>query len=271
MRGGGGSFGVVTSLEFELLPIADAYAGMLLWDGSRAEDVLRTWARWTADLPEDTSTSCRVLRLPPLPELPPFLSGRTVVVVDGAVLGDDATGAARLAALRALEPELDTFVRMPAAALSRLHMDPEGPTPSVGGSLVLSGLGDDVVDAFLAAVGPAAQTSLLACEIRHLGGALARRPPGAGALDHLPFGYVAFFVAIAPTPEVSAVGLADVARVLEALAPWGSGHELLNFADTPVEASSAFEPATWQRLRAVRGAVDPGGLFAASHEVPAAR
>lgn len=270
MRGGGGSFGVVTALDIGLLPIPDAYAGMLLWDGSRAEDVVRTWARWTADLPEDTTTSCRVLRLPPLPDLPPFLAGRTVVVIDGAVLGDDATGAARLAALRALEPELDTFARIPVTAVTRIHMDPEGPTPSVGGSLTLSGLGDDVVDAFLAAVGPGAQTSLLMCELRHLGGALARRAPGGGALDHLPFDYVSFFVAIAPAPEVAAAGVADVARAKEALAPWASGHALLNFADGPVDPSTAFTPETWQRLGAVRRAVDPYGLFAPSHEVPAA-
>ncbi len=270
VRGGGGSFGVVTALEIGLLPIADVYAGMLLWDGSRAEDVVRAWARWTADLPEDTTTSCRVLRLPPLPELPPFLAGRTVVVVDGAVLADDATGAARLVALRALEPELDTFARTPAAAVTRIHMDPEGPTPSVGGSLTLSGLGDDVVDAFLAAVGPEAHTSLLMCELRHLGGALARRAPGGGALDHLPFDYVSSFVAVAPTPEIAAVGVADVARATDALAPWASGHSLLNFTDGPVETSSAFTSEAWQRLRAVRRAVDPFGVFAPSHEVPAA-
>jgi FAD/FMN-containing dehydrogenase len=270
LRGGGGSFGVVTALEIELLPIADAYAGMLLWDGSRAEDVVRAWARWTADLPEDTTTSCRILRLPPLPELPPFLSGRTVVVVDGAVLADDATGADRLAALRALEPEMDTFARTPAAALSRLHMDPEGPTPAVGGSLALAGLGEDTVEAFLAAAGPDVRTALLACELRHLGGALARRDPAAGALDHLPFGYLAFLVAVAPSPEVAAMGEADVERVRAALAPWDSGSHLLNFAEGPVETSSAFDAPTWQRLRDVRRSVDPEGLFAAGHEVPAA-
>jgi hypothetical protein len=270
LRGGGGSFGVVTALEIELLPIADAYAGMLLWDGSRAEDVVRTWARWTADLPEDTTTSCRILRFPPLPQLPPFLSGRTVVVIDGAVLADDATGAERIAALRALEPEMDTFARTPAAALTRLHMDPEGPTPSVGGSVTLAQLDEETIDGFLAAVGPDVPTALLVSELRHLGGALARRDPRAGALDHLPFGYLAFFVAVAPTPEVAALGLADVARVRAALAPFDSGSQLLNLTEAPVETSSAFDAATWERLRAVRRAVDPEGLFAASHEVPAA-
>jgi FAD/FMN-containing dehydrogenase len=270
VRGGGGSFGVVVALELELLPIADAYAGMLLWDGSRSPDVVRSWARWSRELPEDTTTSCRILRLPPLPELPPFLSGRTVVVVDGAVLGDDETGAARLEALRALGPEIDTFARTPAAALTRLHMDPEGPTPSVGGSLGLSDLDDGTVDAFLDAVGPDVPSALLACELRHLGGALARRDPAAGALDHVAFPYLAFFVAVAPDPQVAELGLGDVARVRAALSPWDSGRTLLNFAEGPVQTSSAFDAATWERLRQVRRDVDPHGLFGASHEVPAA-
>jgi hypothetical protein len=235
LRGGGGSFGVVTALEIELLPIADAYAGMLLWDGSRAEDVVRTWARWTADLPEDTTTSCRILRFPPLPQLPPFLSGRTVVVVDGAVLADDATGADRIAALRALEPEMDTFARTPAAALTRLHMDPEGPTPSVGGSVTLAQLDEETVDGFLAAVGPDVPTALLVSELRHLGGALARRDPRAGGAG--PPCRSATWRSSSPSPprrRSRRWGLADVARVRAALAPFDSGSQLLNLTEAPV-------------------------------------
>ena len=61
-----------------------------------------------------------------------------------------------------------------------------------------------------------------------------------------------------------------MARVREALAAWDSGRQLLNFAEGPVDPSTGFVDATWERLRAVRRAVDPSGVFAASHEVPAA-
>jgi FAD/FMN-containing dehydrogenase len=40
LRGGGGSFGVVTELELALLPVADAYAGWLIWPIEQAADVL---------------------------------------------------------------------------------------------------------------------------------------------------------------------------------------------------------------------------------------
>ncbi len=267
VRGGGGSFGVVTAMELRLLPIADAYAGMLVWDLDRAEEVLRTWAPWSAAAPDEVTTSLRFMRFPPLPELPDFLRGRRLVILDGAVLGDDALGQELIAPLRALGPEIDTFARTPAPALARLHMDPEGPTPSVGGSLLLADLDAATVAAFLRAAGPQSPTTLLVSELRQLGGALGRPAPGGGALDRVAAGYVAFFVGIAATPELAAVGSADTERILAALAPHATGGSFLNLAERPVDPASAFPEQTWQRLRAVRARHDPAGIFLANHPV----
>ena len=115
----------MTAIEFRLYPIPDVYAGMLLWDRERAPEVVRAWAQWSRTAPDAVTTSLRVMSLPPLPELPPFLRGRQLVVMDGAVLADDASAEALLAPLRALGPEMDTFARVPSASLTRLHMDPE--------------------------------------------------------------------------------------------------------------------------------------------------
>ncbi|MGN6574239.1 MAG: FAD-binding oxidoreductase [Nocardioides sp.] len=267
VRGGGGSFGVVTALELRLFPIADAYAGMLIWDLDRAEEVLGTWATWSAGAPDEVTTSLRFMRYPPMPELPDFLRGRRLVVVDGAVLGDDARGQELIAPLRALRPEIDTFGRVPAPALSGLHMDPEGPTPSVGGGLLLAGLDAATVTAFLDAAGPQSPTTLLVSELRQLGGALGRPAPDGGALDRLHGGYAAFFVGIAATPELAAAGSADVDRVLAALAPHGTGANFLNLAERPVDAASGYADATWQRLRAIRDRHDPKQVFLANYPV----
>ncbi|WP_280227634.1 FAD-binding oxidoreductase [Nocardia farcinica] len=91
VRGGGGNFGVVVALELELLPYPDVFAGMLLWDRARAADVVPAWVAWTETAPESVTTALRVMSFPPLPELPPFLSGRDVVIVDGAILASDST------------------------------------------------------------------------------------------------------------------------------------------------------------------------------------
>lgn len=267
LRGGGGNFGVVTALEFRLFPITDAYAGMLLWDLDRAEPVLRCWANWSAQAPEEVTTALRLLRFPPLPDLPEMLRGRRLVVVDGAVLGDDEQARRLLAPLRGLAPELDTFTRMPATALTRVHMDPEGPTPSVGKSCLLEELDETAIAAFLQGAGPVAQTSLLSAELRHLGGALARRAPGAGALPLLDGAYAAFFVAVAATPDMARQGSADSAAMVEALAASSSGSRYLNLAETAVEVRDAYDTADWLRLRAVRTRLDRHGLFVANHPI----
>src|SRR5690606_7860481 len=47
--------------------------------GRGAPELLRRWAAWAPGLPEDASTSVALIRMPPVPELPPPLQGRTVV------------------------------------------------------------------------------------------------------------------------------------------------------------------------------------------------
>jgi enamine deaminase RidA (YjgF/YER057c/UK114 family) len=267
LRGGGGGFGVVVALELDLLPIEHTVAGMLLWPLERAPEVVRTWARWTRDVPESVTTSLRVMSFPPLPELPPFLSGRRIVVVDGAVLEDDERAAELLAPLRALEPELDTFGRIPAPELIAVHMDPPGPTPAVSDHAVLERLDDAGVEALLGQVGPGTTTSLLFAELRHLGGALGRPATGGGALDRLPGEYALFCVAVAPVPEAAKLGLVDAANVVAALDPWRLDAQVLNFAEQVVETATAYDPERWLRLRSVKTALDPAGVFQGNHEV----
>ena len=186
IRGGGGSFGVVVALELKALPMSDVFAGMMLWDGSRAVEVTQAWAEWTHGLPEEVTTALRLLSFPPLPDLPDFLRGRRVVVIDGAVLTDDQQASALLAPLRALAPELDTFARVPLPALTAMHMDPQTPVPGVSDHTLLDDFDRTTALALVAAAGPESGTTLLSAEIRHLGGALGRPAAGGGALRGLP-------------------------------------------------------------------------------------
>jgi FAD/FMN-containing dehydrogenase len=268
VRGGGGSFGIVTAMEFRLYDIATAYAGLLLWDQAHAEKVLRTWAAWTETAPDCVTTSLRMMNLPPMPELPPFLRGRQLVVVDGAVLAEDERAEEILADLRALDPEMDTFARTPAAGLVRLHMDPEGPTPGVSASTILSDLPDAAIESFLALTGPGSGSTLLAAELPQLGGALARPAEGAGALPQLDGKFVLFGVAIAATPEIGRQGHADALALVDAMSTYASGSDYLNFAENRVDVRKSFPDQTWQRLKGIRSAVDPSGVLKANHEVP---
>jgi FAD/FMN-containing dehydrogenase len=267
LRGGGANFGVVTAIELRLFDIADAYAGMLMWDLADGERVLRRWAEWTRTAPDGVTTSFRFMRFPPLPELPDFLRGRSVVVIDGAVLADDATAERVLAPLRELAPQLDTFGRVPAVALTRIHMDPEDPVPAAGGNILLGELDDAALDAFLDAAGPKATSSLLFAELRQLGGALSRPAENSGVLSHLAGHFAGFFLAITPVPEAVEAARADAAKLVAAMTPWAAGGSYLNFAEEEVDVRGAFDVDDWARLLSIRAQVDPNEVFVANHRV----
>lgn len=265
LRGGGGNFGVVTAIELRLLPIADAYAGVMMWDIGSYEKVLRHFNDWAPSAPEEVTTSLRAMRFPPLPFIPEEIRGRSLVLFDGAVLADDARGEELLAGFRALDPFMDTWQRTPAPSLIRLHQDPEGPTPAVGNGMLLDRLDETTVQSLVAAAGPESDTSLLMIELRQLGGALHREADGAGALALLDAVYGAYFVGIAPTPEVAAVGEADTERVMAAVAGAATGRHYLNFMERPVDTAAGFPDGASERLEEIRAAVDPQGVFLANH------
>jgi hypothetical protein len=268
LRGGGGNFGVVTALEFRLYPIETAYAGMLVWDRDHAERVLRRWADWAPEAPDAVTTSFRFLDLPPLPAIPAPLRGRSLVVIDGAVLGCDAEARSILGLLRGLGPEIDTFARVPARSLTRLHMDPEGPTPGVSDSTLIGELGDAAIDTLLEQVGPGSTSSLLSTELRQLGGALGRAPEGHGALATIDAAYAVFAVAIAATPELAMQGQLDASSVMRSLEPWSTGRSYLNFAEHDVDARTGYGESAWLQLKGIRSAYDPEDRFLANHRVP---
>src|SRR5262245_54822874 len=220
VRGGGGSVGVVTALEMRLYPVRELYAGALFFPIQRAREVLLAWRAWTGTVPDEVTSLGRILRLPPLPEVPEPLRGRAFALVEAACLGDARTGSELLGALRWLGPELDTFAMIPPPALARLHMDPDQPVPNQGDGAFLSDFPDAAIDALVALAGPDADTPLLSVEVRHLGGALARPAPGGGAQPSVGAGYAIFAGGITPTAELAGPVRAHAQAIKDALAPW---------------------------------------------------
>lgn len=266
LRGGSGNFGVVTALEFGLVPLTHAYAGWLAWDWTHAERVLERWAEWTQGAPDCVTTSARIMQLPPLPELPEPIRGRKLVVIDGAILGDPAAAAGSLAALRSLRPELDTFATIPAPALCRLHGDPETPLPTQSSAKMLKALPPAAVSAFVGAAGSDSGSNLVIAELRQLGGAVSR-PTVGGATAYFDGAYLAFALGMAATPEMAAETRAQTGRVTDRLDAWAGGRPYLNFEEEPTDVARAYFPAALSRLRAVRDRVDPSGMFRANHVI----
>jgi FAD/FMN-containing dehydrogenase len=76
LRGGGGSFGIVTALEFQLYAVPELYAGWLIWPMDQAREVLNTWRTWVRSVPDEGTSFGRLLRVPPMDNIPPELRGR---------------------------------------------------------------------------------------------------------------------------------------------------------------------------------------------------
>lgn len=263
VRGGSGAFGIVVSLEIELLPYADVFAGMLLWDATHTAAVSQAWAEWTASVPESVTSSLRVLHLPPLPELPPFLSGRSIVVVDGAVLESDERAAELLRPLRELGPEIDTFTRIPSAAVVHMHMDPPQPTPAATRHRVLDALPAEAVAAFVSA---STDPGLFVAELRHIGGAIARPVPGGGAVSAVAGEYIVHGIAVVPVPEAAVPAHGAVSAFVDAFEPWTGEALALTFLDGGMDRAAGFDSAL-ERLRALKEHWDPRGVFAAGNPV----
>ena len=272
LRGGGGSFGIVTALELELFPLKQAYAGILWYPIERGSEVLHAWRELTqAEPPEELTTVGRFLQLPPIPAIPEAVRGKSFVVVEAYHVGDPAQADELLEPLRALGPVNDTIQTVPMPALSHIHMDPEQPVPGFGDGLMLGELPAAAVDAFVGAAGATAAFPLLSVELRHLEGELGRARPGNGALAALEARYAMCAVGATPVPELEAPVRAQVQRVTEAMRPWQSPQDYLNFAETTRDPDAFWNEPAYDRLRAIKADVDPDELIRSNHPVPASR
>jgi FAD/FMN-containing dehydrogenase len=273
LRGGGGSFGVVTALEFQLYPISEVYAGILFFPLVRGAEVLRAWRHWLEDVPDEVTSVGRFLQFPPIPAIPEPLRGGSFAVIEAVFLTSKEAADELLRPLRELGPAMDTFATMPVQELKRLHMDPEHPVPGHGDGMLLGDVTDETVEALTNVAGVGSGSPLISVEVRHLGGALSRMQPGHGALPTLEAGFALFAVGMAMNKEQETAVQAHVEAVRAALAPWDAGRDYLNFTDRRERGERLFGSATYRRLQTVKAAVDPEDVFRSNHPVrlPAAR
>jgi FAD/FMN-containing dehydrogenase len=271
LRGGGGSFGIVTVLEFGLYPVRELYAGAMFWPIERAAEILHAWREWVETVPDELTSVGRLMQFPPIPDVPEPLRGRSFVLVEAAYLGSEAAGAELLRPLRALAPELDTFGMIPTSGLTSVHMDPPQPVPGVGDGALLAELSPEAVDALVAAAGPESSSPLVSVELRHLGGALAELSPEQGAVGTLDGAFALYAVGMALNPEMAAAIDGHIRHVRAALARWEAERTYFNFTERSVEGDGLFAPDTHRRLRAIKALYDPEELFRAVHPISPAR
>jgi FAD/FMN-containing dehydrogenase len=267
VRGGGGSFGVVTALEFDLLRLPEIFAGALFYPVEQAGDVLHGWHEWTTDVPEEMTSVWRVLNFPPLPELPDPLRGKSFTVLEVIYCGDPADGPELVAPLRELgNVGMDTVQAQPPGGIAELHMDPPAPVPYTTESLLTHELPASAIDSLVEAIGAGSGSQLASVELRHGGGALSRAPKDAGALATLPGSFIAVGVGFVPEPEAMAPNRAWLGAFKAVLEPYDAGR-YFNFVEESFDITKIFAPEVLERLREVKQRYDPENLFHSNHPV----
>ena len=182
LRGGGGNFGIVTRLQFQLHEIDTILGGALVLPANPG--LLGSFIAAADDAPDELSTIAILARLPPLPFVSPEHHGRLALMVRLAYAGDLDHGPRALAPLRALAtPLADAVTPMPyrqmyaaeGPGLERIRMATR--------SMFLDELDERAAATIFDRI-QAQPSPMTAVQIRVLGGAMARVSANATAFAH---------------------------------------------------------------------------------------
>jgi hypothetical protein len=268
LRGGGGGYAIVTALQVRLIPIAEIYAGALVFPAELGAEAVRAYRDWAAGVSDDVTSVVRFITPPPIPDVPEPIRGRPLLTIDGACIGSKEAGEEIVAPLRELgETIMDTWAQMPVEGLCRIHMDPENPVPGIGEGMTIRELPDEAIDAFAGLAGPGSGSPLLLSELRSLGGALGRPDPDGGALTHLETDFVMYSVGMPMTPELGEAIPAHLQKIEQTMQPWAGEGSYFNFTERPCDADAILPADVCARLAEVKRQWDPDGMIVANHSV----
>jgi FAD/FMN-containing dehydrogenase len=274
VRGGGGNFGVVTSLEFRCHPIGPIVAlAAPIYAFEEAGRIARGWRDFMAAAPDEVSSNLILWSMPPLPTVPAEQHGRPVVILAAIYAGSADVGETVMRPLRELStPLADLSGQMPYTVLQSAFDSffPYGRLRYYWKSLHLDGLTDQTLDAVVErAAGLPTPQSLVA--LWHHGGAMHR----GGASE------TAFAGRTAPVLLSLDTTWADPAddercigwtrRFWSEMHAHSSGGVYLNFGGFGEEREelvrAAFGPS-YERLAAIKREYDPTNLFRMNHNIP---
>jgi len=263
LRGGAGGLGIVTSFEFQLHPLQQVLAGLVIHPADNARDVLRTFRDFAAQAPDEFCGLCVLVHAPPLPFLDAAWYGRPVAILALCWCGEIAGGERALAPLRRSgSPLADHVGPIPYVVWQHLQ-DPGAPLGryQYWKTASYARLSDSTLDVLAEAVNqlPTRQTEI---HVQHLGGAVARVPVADTAFPHREAAFFVNLIGCTPWPEEYPL-LRERIRVLhEQIALGGLPSLLPNFSnEDDGEVTARFEQAHAERIAAIRRRYDPTGMF----------
>jgi FAD/FMN-containing dehydrogenase len=265
LRGGGGNFGIATSLEYRLHPVGPmVLGGPIFFAGDRAEEVLTFYRGWVRELPDETTTLVNLTTAPPAPFLPEEVHGKPVVAVVAVHAGDHEQGRAIMQPLKDLgDPVADLIDVIPYVGMQTL-LDPlwERGAHNYFRSAYVDDVNDAAVKALVARHRdvPSPHSEI---HLQHFGGAVARFGDDESAFGNRSAQYVLNAIARSPSAEGFEDNIAWARGTTEALAPVSRDAGYVNFMgdadDQRLRAS--YGDAKYERLVALKRRYDPTNLF----------
>ncbi len=269
LRGGGGNFGVVTSLEFRLHEVgpnvAVAQAFHRIED---AADMLRFHREYTANAPDEIACYALFTHVPPVEPFPADFQGQPCAVLVACSSGDIEASKERLQPIAEFGNPVVAFVdAMPYIELQQ-SFDAGAPHGAryYWKAHHLGGLEDGLLDtvASYCAELPGAFTIV---GIEPLGGAFGRIEPGATAFPHRRIPYTFGIWTGWETPEEDEHNIAWTRRFYEDTRAHAAGAYVNYLGEDEGGRVQEAYGANFPRLLEVKKKWDPDNLFRVNQNI----
>jgi FAD/FMN-containing dehydrogenase len=264
LRGGGGNFGIATSLEYQLHRVGPTVtAGVVFYPGDRAAEVLRFYRDWVGEAPDEATTLVNLLTAPPAPFLPEEWHGKRLVAIVGMHCGSLDDGDRALRPLKELgDPVADLMGPLPYVAMQSLIDPLWGPgAHSYMKAGFMRGLDDGAIETLVDfhrhATSPKSEI-----HIHHMGGAVARVPAGATAFGDRTAPFLLNVIASTFTRDGYDESIAWAQQLNASMSSSLTGGSYINFLSAEGdERVRAAYGSNYDRLVALKDDYDPTNVF----------
>jgi FAD/FMN-containing dehydrogenase len=270
LRGGGGNFGVVTSILYRLHPISTVYAGPMLWHLDKAGEVLRWYRDFMPQAPDELSGFFAFLKVPPAPPFPEELQGMGMCGVVWCYSGPLDTAESVFAPIRARfgEPALDWVGPLPQPALQSMFDAVYPPGDQwYWKTDFINEIPDEAVDQHVK-FGSSLPTWKSTMHLYPIDGVASRVPKDETAWGFRDAKWAGVIVGVSPDPADKDLITKWARDYWDAIHPYSAGGGYVNMMmDEGADRIKATYGDNYDRLAAIKATYDPTNLFRVNQNI----
>jgi FAD/FMN-containing dehydrogenase len=263
LRGGGGNFGVVTSLEYKLHSVKDIVGGVIFFEVEDAPKVMRAYNKYITDAPRELGAFFAWQIAPPLPFIPENRHGDTFCGIVVCWTGPPDQAKKAIAPLREAAHVVAEFVGpMPYPALNSMFdgLVPPG-LQHYWKAVYVRDLTDGAIEAHMK-FGPKVPVVNSTIHIYPINGAVHDVSPDSTAFGHRDAKYATVIAGMWPDPAQNEANIRYVKDYYAALAPHSEPGGYINFAAADdTDRVGANFGRNFEQLRKVKAKYDPQNRF----------